>query len=178
MRTPTPAAASVPAALLAILGLAVAGCGASQVRTPPEPPPAGASASSSGTGSTAETVLTIHITAAGADQQSGAAEPTPSPSAPAPSTSPVQPRHWQLTCRPAGGDHPDPEAACADLAAAGGAAAFEEVPADRPCTFIYGGPQVARVKGHVGDTPIDTEFTKSGGCEMQRYEDLGAVLAP
>lgn len=176
MRTPTSAVASVPAALLAILGLAVAGCGASQVRTPPEPSPAGASASSSGTGSTAETVLTIHVTAAGADQQSGAAEPTPS--APAPSTSPVQPRHWELTCRPAGGDHPDPEAACADLAAAGGAAAFEEVPADRPCTFIYGGPQVARVKGHVGDTPIDTEFTKSGGCEMQRYEDLGAVLAP
>ncbi|QBI51903.1 Subtilisin inhibitor-like protein 1 [Streptomonospora litoralis] len=163
----------MPVALLAALGLAAAGCGPSEVRTPPEPTPADASPSSSGTGRPAETVLTIDITTVGSAAPSGAADPSP-----VPSPSPTDPKHWRLTCHPAGGDHPAPEAACADLADAGGAEAFEEVPENSPCTFIYGGPQVARVQGHVGGESIDTELTKADGCEMQRYEDLGAVLAP
>ncbi|MUL44070.1 hypothetical protein FZ103_23400 [Streptomonospora sp. PA3] len=174
MRTPITAAAPVAAALFA-LATAAAGCGQDEVRTPPEPSPDGTAASaSSGTGARpAETELTIRVSTTGSGEPSGAADPSP-----VPSPSPTEPRHWRLTCDPAGGDHPAPEAACADLAEAGGAEAFEPVPADTPCTFIYGGPQVARVTGHVGDTEIDAELTRADGCELKRYEDLGAVLAP
>ncbi|WP_238580818.1 SSI family serine proteinase inhibitor [Streptomonospora alba] len=169
-----PTAATAPTALIVLgLGLAAAGCGGSEVTTP-QSPPADATPSASGTaGPPPETELTIRITTEPGAGPSGEAEPSP-----VPSPSPSEPATWQLTCEPAGGDHPSPEAACSDLAEAGGAEAFEEVPESSPCTFIYGGPQVARVEGHVGDTSIDTEITKADGCELQRYEDLGAVLAP
>ncbi|MFD0772594.1 SSI family serine proteinase inhibitor [Streptomonospora algeriensis] len=169
-----PTAATAPTALLALgLGLAAAGCGGSEV-TAPESPPAGTTPSASGTGGPPpETELTIRITAESDAEPSGEAEPSP-----VPSPSPSEPKTWHLTCGPTGGDHPAPEAACADLAEAGGADAFEEVPEDGPCTFVYGGPQVAHVEGRVGDTPVDTEVTRTDGCELQRYEDLGAVLAP
>ncbi|MDA0564632.1 subtilase-type protease inhibitor [Streptomonospora sp. S1-112] len=162
MRTLIPAAALTAAALLA------AGCGADEVRTEPGP---GAEGSGGSPGAAPDTELTIDITATESAGPSAApgGSPSPSPSAPA---------RWTLTCAPAGGDHPDPEAACADLADAGGADAFAEVPDNQPCTFIYGGPQVARVEGHVEGTPVETEFTRSGGCEIDRYDTMGAVLAP
>ncbi|MBV2364297.1 SSI family serine proteinase inhibitor [Streptomonospora nanhaiensis] len=159
----------IPATALAAAVLLTAGCGADEVRTEPGP---GAEGSGGSPGAhTPDTELTIHITADESAQpdaaQSGAA-----------SSAPPDPAHWTLTCSPAGGDHPDPEAACADLADAGGADAFAEVPDNQPCTFIYGGPQVARVEGHVEGTEVDTEFTRSGGCEIDRYDTMGAVLAP
>ncbi|WP_460862866.1 SSI family serine proteinase inhibitor [Nocardiopsis coralliicola] len=138
---------------LALLGAAACG-GSPEVSAPdsassPSPKP--------------ETELSIEIEAA-----DGAGEGSPSPAAPA---------SWTLTCSPAGGDHPDPEAACADLEEAG-AEGFEEVPKDSVCTHIMGGPEVATVTGHVGGSDIDTEFTKAGGCEMDRYESMGSVLTP
>ncbi|WP_344107908.1 SSI family serine proteinase inhibitor [Nocardiopsis rhodophaea] len=90
----------------------------------------------------------------------------------------AEPKEWTLTCSPAGGDHPAPEQACADLEKAGGPKAFDEVPEDQMCTHIYGGPEIAAVTGHVDDTEIDTEFNKSGGCEITRYENMGSVLEP
>src|SRR5690606_10120019 len=61
-----------------------------------------------------------------------------------------EPESWTLTCSPAGGDHPDPEAACAALEEVG-AEGFEEVPEDSMCTHIMGGPETARVTGHLGE---------------------------
>ncbi|MDT0303952.1 SSI family serine proteinase inhibitor [Streptomonospora wellingtoniae] len=172
MRPPVTAAAPASAALLALVF--AAGCGASEVRTPPEATPSGAATSPSGEqGPAPETELTIDISSGTSAEPSGAAGPSP-----VPSPSPAEPREWRLACGPAGGDHPAPEEACADLAEAGGAEAFEEVPENTPCTFIHGGPQVARITGHVGDTRIDTEVTRTDGCEMDRYDNLGAVLAP
>ncbi|MBB5998873.1 SSI family serine proteinase inhibitor [Streptomonospora salina] len=161
-------------ALLALgLGLAAAGCGGEDVTTPASPPTDTAPSGSGTGGPPPETELTVRITADPEGGPSGEATPSPIPS-----PSPDEPRTWRLTCEPAGGDHPAPDDACADLAEAGGADAFDDVPENSPCTFIYGGPQVARVEGHVGDTPIDTEITRADGCELQRYDDLGAVLAP
>ncbi|TQN28645.1 subtilisin inhibitor-like [Haloactinospora alba] len=84
---------------------------------------------------------------------------------------------WTLTCGPAGGDHPDSAAACEELAELS-PEAFAEVPEDQPCTHIHGGPEAAEVSGTMDGTEIDTEFNKSGGCEMERYENLGPVLEP
>ncbi len=84
---------------------------------------------------------------------------------------------WTLTCEPAGGDHPDPEAACAALAEAG-VDVFAPVPEDQPCTLVYGGPETATVTGHVAGTPVDAEFSRENGCEIDRWERVGPLLHP
>ncbi|WP_017556485.1 SSI family serine proteinase inhibitor [Nocardiopsis baichengensis] len=152
MRTHTLAAALVRSgALAAVLGTAAA-CGGTTVTAPEDGPD---------TPSAPTTELSIEITYADDPPAEGDTDP----------------KSWTLTCGPAGGDHPDPEAACADLEEVG-AEGFEEVPEDQACTFQMGGPEVAEVSGHVGETEVSTEFDKSGGCEIDRYEDMGAVLAP
>lgn len=83
---------------------------------------------------------------------------------------------WTLTCGPAGGDHPDPAAACAALEAAGGAAAFEPIPRDVACTEIWGGPQTAHVEGTVGGVPVTADFARSNGCEIARWDALAPLL--
>ncbi|MDQ3616821.1 MAG: subtilase-type protease inhibitor [Actinomycetota bacterium] len=52
---------------------------------------------------------------------------------------------YTLRCDPPGGEHPDPEAACAALARA--PRALAPVPKGLGCTEIYGGPQTATIDG-------------------------------
>lgn len=191
MRTYSRATALVPAAALAALGFLAGGCGngagevaddpgptESASQTPSSPTPSDSpkeSAPSSpgksepsepseppGDGSAAKTDLTIDIEVETAEQNS---------------TSGTEPATWTLTCAPVGGDHPDPKAACAKLDKVG-AKGFEPVPENKPCTQIMGGPEVAKVSGRLDGTEIDSKFTKAGGCEMNRYKKMGAVLAP
>ncbi|WP_049572921.1 SSI family serine proteinase inhibitor [Nocardiopsis sp. SBT366] len=84
---------------------------------------------------------------------------------------------WTLTCAPAGGDHPDPEAACAEIADVG-TEPFTLDTSDSMCTMQIGGPEVVRVTGHVNGTDIDTEFNKRDGCEIERFEEVHTVLNP
>lgn len=89
-------------------------------------------------------------------------------------TSPTE--TFTLTCDPVGGDHPDPEAACASLVRAGGAAAFAPTPVDVMCTQQWGGPQVARVTGEVDGGRVDATFTRTDGCEISRWDALAPLL--
>ena len=84
---------------------------------------------------------------------------------------------WSLTCDPAGGDHPEAEAACAEIAEVG-TEPFLMDTSDMMCTMQMGGPEVVIVTGHIGDTEIDTEFNKVGGCEIDRFETVATVIAP
>ena len=84
------------------------------------------------------------------------------------------PRSWTLTCAPPGGDHPDPEAACADLERA--ADPFAPVPADALCTEVYGGPQTAVVRGTSAGRPVALELSRTDGCRTAQWDGLGAVL--
>lgn len=83
---------------------------------------------------------------------------------------------FTLTCDPPGGDHPDPEGACAALEAAGGVDAFAPTPADRACTEIYGGPQTATVEGTVDGTDVSATFSRVNGCEIARWDALAPLL--
>lgn len=83
-------------------------------------------------------------------------------------------RSWTLTCDPAGGSHPEPAAACAALARARDP--FAPVPRDRICTEIYGGPAVATLRGTYRGQPVDATYTRTDGCEISRWENLGPVL--
>jgi hypothetical protein len=81
---------------------------------------------------------------------------------------------WTLTCDPPGGDHPDPEAACAALDEH--ADALQPVPADRQCTMQYGGPQTATVTGTWRGQPVDSRFALTDGCEISRWNALAGLL--
>lgn len=81
---------------------------------------------------------------------------------------------WTLTCEPAGGTHPDAEAACAALAKAKDP--FAPVAADAVCTEIYGGPAVATIAGTRDGTTVEARYTRTNGCEIARWDALGPVL--
>ena len=82
---------------------------------------------------------------------------------------------WRLTCDPAGGDHPTPDAACAALAK-NGETALPPVPKDRMCTQQYGGPEKATVTGTWRGTPVSATFSKTNGCEIGRWRSLAGLL--
>ena len=84
---------------------------------------------------------------------------------------------YTLTCAPAGGDHPDPEAACEQIEEAG-EEPFTLDTSDMACTMQIGGPEEAHVTGQVHGTEIDTEFNQRNGCEIERFEELETVLNP
>jgi Subtilisin inhibitor-like len=75
-----------------------------------------------------------------------------------------------LTCGPDGGTHPDPAKACAALVAH--PEALHPVPLDMACTQIYGGDQVARVRG----AGFEAVFNRTNGCEIARWDALAPVL--
>ncbi|HRA50193.1 SSI family serine proteinase inhibitor [Actinotalea sp.] len=81
-----------------------------------------------------------------------------------------------LSCAPVGGDHPDANAACAALEAAGGAEAFAPLPPDATCTEQYGGPQTATVTGTVDGERVDADFSRINGCEIARWDALAPLL--
>jgi hypothetical protein len=80
-----------------------------------------------------------------------------------------------LACEPAGGTHPDPEAACAALAELD-AEAFMPVAADQMCTQIYGGPETATVRGTWRGAPVDASFSRQDGCEIARWDAVAGLL--
>ena len=82
---------------------------------------------------------------------------------------------WTLTCDPIGGDHPDAEAACEALAQ-NAASALPAVPPDRVCTQSIGGPQSAAVTGRWNDADVDSRFTLTNGCEIDRWQALTGLL--
>jgi hypothetical protein len=50
--------------------------------------------------------------------------------------------------------------------------AFEPVPADTVCADIYGGPQVAEVRGTFNGREIDAAFNRTNACEIARWNRL------
>ena len=86
---------------------------------------------------------------------------------------------WTLTCdgTEVGGTLPTAAQACATLAEVG-ARAFEEPPADRACTEIYGGPQTATITGTFAGAPVQDTLSRTDGCEISRWDELSALVGP
>lgn len=76
---------------------------------------------------------------------------------------------WTLSC-PDGGSLPDPGRACARLEALDDP--FAPVPKNVACTMIYGGPQVAAVRGTFRGKRVDATFNRVNGCEIERWNKL------
>jgi len=81
---------------------------------------------------------------------------------------------YTLVCDPAGGDHPDPEAACRSLDRL--KHPFAPVAPDTMCTQVYGGPQTATVTGRFRGEPVNAEFSRTDGCEIARWDQHVALL--
>ncbi len=80
-----------------------------------------------------------------------------------------------LTCDPAGGDLPDPVAACTALAG-DGAAALAPVVADAICSELYGGREEARITGTLDGVSVAATLSRVNGCEIDRWERLLPLL--
>lgn len=85
------------------------------------------------------------------------------------------PVKMRLVCDPPGGDHPQATEACAKLKEAG-AKIFDPVPKDQACTMIFGGPQTATIEGSYKGAPVNASFSRSNGCEINRWEALGTTV--
>jgi hypothetical protein len=49
------------------------------------------------------------------------------------------------------------------------AKAFEPTSPKLACTELYGGPDVATVKGTLHGEPVDARFSRTNGCEITRW---------
>ena len=83
-------------------------------------------------------------------------------------------RIYSLVCDPAGGDHPDPEAACRLLSELKDP--FAPVPDDAMCTEIYGGPQTATVTGTLRGEVVNARFSRTDGCQIARWDRHATLL--
>ncbi|WP_405726532.1 SSI family serine proteinase inhibitor [Streptomyces sp. NBC_01537] len=81
---------------------------------------------------------------------------------------------YELECHPAGGTHPDGQAACDRLDALGGPAG--PAPKGQMCTMIYGGPETATVVGSWAGAEVDARYSRTNGCETARWRDMAPVL--
>lgn len=84
---------------------------------------------------------------------------------------------YRLECNPAGGTHPQAEEACARLEALAreGKDPFAE-PKQEDCTMVYGGRATARITGTWHGRRVDSEFRRTNGCEISRWNALEPVL--
>jgi len=81
-----------------------------------------------------------------------------------------------LRCRPAGGSHPTPAAACRQLL--GHTGALRPVAHDAPCSRIDDDPQQAVIRGLVRGRRVRASFKRSTSCDVRRWNALRSVFAP
>ena len=82
---------------------------------------------------------------------------------------------WSLRCSPAGGTLPRPGQDCRILQAL--RSPFAPVPPREICTQIYGGPQVALVRGTFLGRRVWAYFKRTDGCQIARWNRV-AFLFP
>ncbi len=54
---------------------------------------------------------------------------------------------------------------------------FAPTPANQACTMIFAGPETATVTGTLHGTAIDAKFSRSDGCEVERWKRVEPLLA-
>ena len=82
---------------------------------------------------------------------------------------------WTLLCEPSGGDHPDPEAACAALTAV--TDPFGPVAPPKRCAEIPGGEEsVAEIEGDYRGRPVNSRFSHENACVSGRWDRIAPVF--
>jgi hypothetical protein len=83
-------------------------------------------------------------------------------------------RQRTLHCNPTGGTLTGAASACKQLARL--RAPFAPVPSGAMCTAIYGGPQIARVRGTFEGHTVRATFNRVGGCEIDRWNRVSFLF--
>ena len=110
----------------------------------------------------------------GKDSSSGTASPTADLQISTSVKGSEQPsKLWTLRC-PAGGTLPDAAGACSKLAQIEDP--FAPVPKGTACTEIYGGPELADVSGTFDGKPVNTQFSRGNGCEIEHWKKVGFLF--
>jgi hypothetical protein len=84
------------------------------------------------------------------------------------------PRHWTLTCEPAGGTHPNPQTACITLDHVKDP--FAPVPSGVMCSMIASGPQTASITGIWDGKHVTATYSRDNGCQTERWNKISKVL--
>ena len=81
------------------------------------------------------------------------------------------PKTMQLTCK-----EPTDSQACG---AAAGISAADLAPTEpgTACTQVYGGPETATIKGTIRGDEVDASFSRSDGCEIERWAKVEPLLS-
>jgi hypothetical protein len=81
------------------------------------------------------------------------------------------PQTMKLTCKA-----PTDSDACG---AAAGVSAADLAPTaeGKACTQIYGGPETATIKGTIRGDDVDAAFSRSDGCELERWANVEPLLS-
>ncbi|GAA4795361.1 SSI family serine proteinase inhibitor [Streptomyces ziwulingensis] len=85
---------------------------------------------------------------------------------------------YELYCRPRGGSHPDPAAACAavERGTQAGQDVFAPVAQGTFCTMQHGGPATAHVTGTWAGRPVNASYDRRDGCQIARWDRLVPLL--
>ena len=70
------------------------------------------------------------------------------------------------------------DADMADLCRAFTPSLLKPVPKDQVCTMIYGGPETATIIGTMRGSAVKAEFSRTNGCEIDRWNRLAEALEP
>jgi hypothetical protein len=82
---------------------------------------------------------------------------------------------WTLRCEPAGGNHPDPDAACAALTAV--ADPFGPVPPPNRCAETPGGAEdVAVIEGDYRGRSVRSRFSRENACVSPGWDRIAPVF--
>ena len=50
------------------------------------------------------------------------------------------------------------------------------MPAETACTEIFGGPETRDDPGDLAGEPVEAEFSRANGCEIERFDRFVALL--
>jgi hypothetical protein len=53
---------------------------------------------------------------------------------------------------------------------------FAPVPKDVACSEIYGGPEIAEIRGTFKGQTVNARFNRTNGCELERWERIRFLL--
>jgi hypothetical protein len=84
------------------------------------------------------------------------------------------PKVWTLRCDPASGTLPKPQRACGRLAAL--TAPIAPVRRGVLCSQVYGGPQLARVRGTYRGAKVNAFFKQTDGCQTARWHRVSFLF--
>ncbi|SRR5216683_4195179 len=82
-------------------------------------------------------------------------------------------QHWTLRCDPAGGTHPDPQAACRVLLHA--KSPFAPLPRNEMCPMIVAGTKTATIQGTWFGKHVSSSFNQRG-CGNMRWAKIGQIF--